>query len=442
MQFDDLITKYHKFGNKPGLDRVRWLLAQLQGARPAPDVLKITGSNGKGSVAAMSASILCALGRRVGCTTSPHLRRWNERFLLDGAPAPDAAIHAALGPLSAALARWEAAQPRDPFGSFELLTALAWRIFLDAGVEVVVAEAGIGGRCDATAALPGSLAALCSLDLEHTALLGGTLEEIAVDKADLCPPGGQLLVGPVPAGPRAALEAHAASRGIQIRFLEDQARSSDITLSPDQMRLDLTVGGQRWPDLSVGLVGRHQAANLALAVALCQAWAADQPEVSPEALTAAVRQGAAATRWPARFERISRSPEVFIDAAHTPAATAALAATVREALPGRRILLVFGASAGRAIQALVAPLAPLAAGVIATSAWHRGGEIQAVEEAFLACSPELPLARAANVEAAMATALRLAAAQGLPVLVTGSLFLAVEAAEVVAGRDPRALRFY
>ncbi|MGE0829408.1 MAG: bifunctional folylpolyglutamate synthase/dihydrofolate synthase, partial [Hyphomonadaceae bacterium] len=150
----------------------------------------ITGSNGKGSTAAMLASALSSAGKRTGLFTSPHLFEINERFRIDGADISDAALDRHWARLEEAADAWLAAHPGEALGGFEFLFLLAASWFSEAQCDGAIWEAGIGGRYDVTRLIHAPCAALVSLDLEHTSLLGDTLEEIAKDKIDVVAPGG------------------------------------------------------------------------------------------------------------------------------------------------------------------------------------------------------------------------------------------------------------
>lgn len=367
----DQLARWPKYGEGICLGRMARAIGD------GPPTIKVTGSNGKGSVTAMTAAILQRAGLRVGRFTSPHLRHFGERFAIDGVPATEAELQGA----------WDRLRPEAGAGAFELMTMLAWELFQ--GCDVVVAEAGIGGRFDPTRVLPGPLAALVSVDLEHTALLGGTLELIACDKADLCPPGGTCFVGEAPP----IVEAYNELRGVT------------------------TVRTAPWTG-ELALRGPHQRGNAGVAVALAREFGAGE-----DAVVAGLRE----VRWPGRFEEIA--PGFWIDVGHTPAAMDVLAETVRAEIAAP--VLILGVSEDKPVEAIARRIAPVASRILCTRAWHKGADPRRIQAVV-----------GGEVCATVEEAVAIARADGRPVLVAGGLFLAVEAGEVAAGRDPRALRFF
>jgi dihydrofolate synthase/folylpolyglutamate synthase len=224
-----------RHGTGVALPRLAAICAPLLGDAPEDRtlVLRVTGSNGKGSVATFAAGILAALGLRTGLHTSPHLLDPGERIRIDGRPAGDQEIGPSIDWFFERRAAYLRDAPDEETGSFEALTAIALHRFRAAGVEAAVHEAGLGGRLDPTRLAGGSLrnagaVALTSLDLEHTALLGDTLERIADEKAALCPDGGMLVVGPVPATVETHLAARCQAREITPLFVERLATIANL----------------------------------------------------------------------------------------------------------------------------------------------------------------------------------------------------------------------
>lgn len=433
-----------RFGAGVGLHRMQALCAALQdGAwNRGLDAIKVTGSSGKGSVAVMVAAILRAAGVRVGCYTSPHLLCFAERIVIDGEPVEGAALDAAVAWLRQVMARWVAAHPDDTVGAFEAITAVAYHCFAAAQPETVVLEAGIGGRYDPTRIVPGRIAALITVELEHTALLGERHELIAYDKADLAPAGGTLVVGALPPslGPR--LAAYCALREVTLITASEVCAVRAARPVTGGMEADFVLAGRWLADVRVGLCGAHQVANAALAIVLARQWLAHhRPGLDPDALEQAVRAGLATLPLRGRCEQVRSSPPVWVDVGHTPAALATLGDALAPRLAGRPLLLVAGCSTGRDGAALFAPLLDACAAVICTTPRHRGTPATDLARLLRDSRPGLPVDTAPRVEAALAMALPRAAEEGCAVLVAGGLFLAAEALAVLAGEDPDALRF-
>jgi dihydrofolate synthase/folylpolyglutamate synthase len=437
-----------KFGNGIGFRRLAFLLQPLMdsdwGRRFT--TIKITGSNGKGSVAALVHSIVHALGENAGRHTSPHLRKFNERIVIGDREITDAEIDAAYSWLQSRIGELQPALGDDHFGSFELITALCMRCFYEAGVSVGVMEAGIGGRYDPTRLLPGSLTALTSVDLEHKDLLGPTKELIAYDKLDLCPDGGTVVGICRDLDLWSRLEAYAKVR--RLRLVDARALwkveckwdkvATPLEGMPVRLARDTTQIAATAP-----LVGTFQLDNIAIACSLVELWLRDhRPEVGWDRLVNAVRLGLEGVHWPGRFQQISTAPAVFIDVGHSPDAGARLAESVATFLPGHKILLVVGVSADKAVEEILATLVPMAEAVICTRAYHKGERVDRIASMVRDHPAARQVWEAATIEAAVALAREMATARGMTVIVAGGLFLAVEFWTAWTGGDPGALQFY
>ena len=310
----------------PGLDRIRALLAAMGDPHHAAPVVHIAGTNGKGSTASMVAAIGTAAGLRVGLHTSPHLLRVTERFRVDGAPAPDAWLAEAVersGPL------WDRIGP----SFFEATTALAFGYLAERQVDLMVIEVGLGGRLDATNVVAPVACGVTTVGLDHTDVLGDTVEAIAREKGGIAKPGVPLLT----TAEGAALGTLAAvAREAEAPF-EDVRASCRLALrgshigenDPAGTGFHLETPLRRYPDVRLALAGEHQRWNATLAVRLAET--AFQPHA------AAVQNGLA--RTPAlsglrgRAEVLRRAPLVVADVAHNAEGLAAALATARSEMP-------------------------------------------------------------------------------------------------------------
>lgn len=345
-----LLDARARFGMRPGLETIRGMLGALGNPERRFRVVHVGGTNGKGSVSAMIASALRAAGHRTGLYTSPHLVRFHERIQVDG-------VDIAGGDLARAMARIRPALDAFPEATyFEVATALALQHFADAGVEVAVLEVGLGGRLDATNVIASPLVTVVTnVTLEHTEVLGDTVEAIAREKGGIVKPGVPLVTGAT--GP--ALQ--------ELRAIADAQKTPVLALGedfvPQPIGADdagqaLEVHGLReLGEVRVPLLGAHQAENAALALAALDACDAAGVRVPPDA----VRAGLAATRWRGRLERRGR---VLLDGAHNPAGAVALAQFLKDR--GIRPVLVFGALADKDWRAMIEVLAPHARDAIAT----------------------------------------------------------------------------
>ena len=413
-----------------GLRRVAALLDRLGRPQERVGIVHVAGSQGKGSTSAMVDAVLRAAGHRVGLFTSPHLHSWRERIAVDGEPIAEAAF---AGLTARAVAAAEAVEVAEPdlgqVTTFELLTAMGLDAFATAGCALAVLEVGLGGRYDATNVVTPLVAAITRLDLEHTAVLGGSLEEIAAAKAGILKPGRPAAVSPQDPAALAVVEAVAAERGSP--FL---VGGRDWHWSGTWRRFDADGPWGRYDGLPLGLPGDHQLENAGTALAAL--WSLTEDGVAvPEA---AVRVGLASVRWPGRFERVSlpAGATAVLDGAHTPAAAAALAAAVATEFPDRRAVVVLGASVDKEAATLARALASVTAAVVATrSANPRAMAAEGVAAGARAAG--LPVEVVADVGDAVARAVDRAGPAGL-VLVVGSLFVVAEAREALGlGRaDP------
>jgi dihydrofolate synthase / folylpolyglutamate synthase len=353
-----------RFGIRLGLSRVRALLYRLgEPQRDLPGVL-IGGTNGKGSVQALVAAALLEAGYRVGQTPKPHLVSYRERIQVGGSPISIADFS---GLLERVLAEATALERRHGAPTeFEVLTAAAFYWFAQSAVELGVVEVGLGGRLDATNVWQGGLSAITNVALDHTEHLGGTIVEIAREKAQIIKRGDERALTGAEGVALKVIAARAGRVRVPLR-----AVSPLRVLSMDREGLQLADEGGR--PLKVGLLGRHQAANAALALAVLQAFdESGLAHVSPEQ----VRRAFASARWPGRLELLSlgadlsaqdaprvapdpQKPDLLLDGAHNPHGTAALAAAfdeLRPMLSGGRPTLLIGVLRERDIAALLAPL--------------------------------------------------------------------------------------
>lgn len=441
----DRLMARPKTGSGVGLHRMERLLAPALatdwGRRL--DAVKVTGSNGKGSVARLTAGLIGELGFTVGLFTSPHLLRFNERIEYAGRPIPDDALAAAVARFEADEAALRRDWPDEQVGAFEAFTAVAMGWFVERQCQALVLEAGIGGRFDATRAIPGGVAALTSVDLEHADILGGRLELIAYDKADLCPDGGTLVIGRLQPDLRRRLDAYARLRRLELIAWDDVGRLRRLRLGPGGMTADLDLFGEALDNVDFSLLGEHQIVNALVAAGLARAWLSRRGvAIAAPTFADAFRRAVAKARWPGRLEKIADDPPVYIDVGHTPEAMASTLAALPHLTGDRKILLVCGVSYNKDADGVVAALLPAADRMICTRAHHRGGDSMRVANAARNRRPDLPLVVKEDLACALAAAMEQARRDNMLVLVAGGLFLAVEAAAILRGQDANTLRFF
>jgi dihydrofolate synthase/folylpolyglutamate synthase len=398
----------------PSLERMRRLVAYLGDPQVDLDLVHITGTNGKGSVARMTTSLLLAAGHSVGTYTSPHLEHVRERIALGGEPITDADLARSL----AATALAEAAAGVEA-SWFELVTAAAFHAFNDAAVEASVIEVGMGGRWDATNVADAAVAVITNIGLDHTEFFGPTKEHVAREKVGLVKEGSTFLLGEADEPSIVALlEQLATEQGAGQIWKRGRDFGCDRNrLALAGRALTLRTPGRTYDDVFLPMHGTHQGDNAAIALAAAEAFLGSP---LPER---AVTRGFAEAAHPGRLEVLGRRPLVLIDGAHNAEGAAVLAASMAEAFPaGGRRVVVMGLLEGRDPAGMLAPLAPTVASlVVVAPPSPRALDPEVVAEAARALGIA-PVVIAPDVASACATAL-----DGLgpedQLLLTGSLYL-------------------
>ena len=346
--------KYLQFDNweqsAPGLARSRELLGLLGNPEKKLKFVHIAGTNGKGSLAAMTSSILTAAGYKTGLTISPYVVDFRERFQIDGEMIPPRTLANLTEKVLDAIDAIEAEGGEKPV-EFEAVTALAFLWFAREKCDLVVLETGLGGRCDATNVVPHKLvAAITKIGYDHMEVLGDTLDKIAAEKAGIIKEGTVVVNYPdQPAeamGPilTAAAEAHTSI------ITPDK---DDLTLLRGK-RLEnrIDYGGYR---AALGLPGTHQANHAAMAVEIALAlWREFGYDISDDAIL----QGLADARMPARIEVLRRHPLLLLDGCHNPDGAKMLAATLTRADFEENLVGVLGVLADKDYKDMLSDLAP------------------------------------------------------------------------------------
>lgn len=400
-----------RFGIKPGLGRVAALLGRLGNPHERLRVVHVAGTNGKGSTAAFLASIMTSGGCRTGLFTSPHLTRFTERILIDGAEIGEDAVCRLAGQVLAAA----------PEGTtfFEIVTAMALLHFAEEQVEIAILEAGMGGGSDATSIASGILSVMTPVALDHCQWLGDSLAAIAREKAGIIRAGRPVVLADQPAEVLAVLVERCMDLNSPlVRF------GSDFSASWGTNGLDYRGMERVLPGLTPGIGGRYQAVNAATALAAAELLSAAGPRLADEAL----RAGIAQARWPGRMEYFAGPPRLILDGAHNPAGALALAESLA-GVPRRRLIVVAGVMGDKDAAGILAPLLPLADEVVAvTPAVERG--LPSAELAALCRQLGVSAADGGPVPEGLALARRSAAEDDL-ILVCGSLFAVGEARSVL-----------
>jgi dihydrofolate synthase/folylpolyglutamate synthase len=335
------------------LDRMRALLQALGEPDESLRFVHIAGSKGKGSTSAMLAAVLQCAGYRTGLFTSPHLIEVEERIQVDGLPIRREELTVLMEETARVVQEMDRHVPEGQGVTFfEIVTALGFLHFLRRRVEVAVLEVGLGGRFDSTNVCRPLVSIITSISFDHMQQLGYTLASIAREKAGIIKPGRPTVSGVRPAEARAVVAQKCRERGsalcqLDVDFHYDHAPARIGMANEESPRVRVRTREKLWPWMELGLVGDHQAANAAVAVAAVE-------ELRRQGLTIpddAVAAGLAQVRWPARFEVMSHAPLVILDCAHNLASTEALLDTLKTSCvresngrSGQRILIFAGSS--------------------------------------------------------------------------------------------------
>lgn len=375
----------------------------------------VTGTNGKGSVSAMTARVLSAAKHRTGLYSSPHLHRFTERFQVDGRPVAQSRVAAKLTELRAALTPKDA--PELSF--FEVATVLAFELFVEYRCELVVLEVGLGGRLDATNVVMPDVTVITRIAAEHEHILGDSLQSIAREKAGILKAKVPLVSSVRTPEARDTIAERAAELEVPVLWIDEHFSARPAKGG----RIDVQVGRDWVKRVKVPLLGAHQVDNAATAVASAVQLRTRGFPVEDTA----IRRGIARTRWPGRLERIEGTPPVLLDSAHNPDACMALASYLSARKPPGKRVLVFGVMRDKEHEAMLQVLDGLIDVYVFT---QPAGMSRAAPADELA---ELRHGRVARtVKDALYRARRAAGDDG-EVIVAGSIFLVAEARAELLG---------
>jgi dihydrofolate synthase / folylpolyglutamate synthase len=406
-------------GIMPGLERTRALLAALGNPHVGLRGALVAGTNGKGSVCATVDAVCRAAGHRSVLLTSPHLRSYCERIVVDSQPVSETEFGDLVGSVGeAAEALPDELQPTG----FEVLTAAGILAARQADAEVLVCEVGLGGRLDSTNVLDLGVAAVTNVALDHQDLLGSTIPEIAREKAAIIKPGNRVVTAAVEPA-LSLVRARAAEVGATLAVVGD-----DVPLSGHSAGMAGVAVGTVFDGVPIAvrapLRGDFQVANVATAVAICDALRANGIPID----AAAVRRGCGGVRWRGRMDWIDGTPSLLIDGAHNPAGMAAMVASARELIGERRCVAIFGAMRNKDAVAMAAALAGLTGEVVVTApAVERATPPEDLSRLF-----DPPADIASDVRTALRRARHHAGRDGV-VVVCGSLYLAGEVLGLLEG---------
>ena len=442
---------------EPSTARISALMELLGSPQRGYPSIHIAGTNGKTSVARMIDSLLTALNRRTGRTTSPHLQSAVERIAIDNKPITPAeyvATYREIEPFVELVDKQSEAAGGPAMSKFEVVTAMAFAAFADAPIDIAVVEVGMGGRWDATNVVDAPIAVITPIGVDHTEYLGTEIADIAAEKAGIIAKQDE---EPAPSGTdlsTVAVIGRQVPEAMEVLLAETVRADAAVAREDSEFAVlgrEVAVGGQMlelqglggvYSEIFLPLHGEHQAHNAAIALAAIEAFfgAGAQRQLDVDS----VRAGFAAATSPGRLERMRSAPTVFIDAAHNPAGAAALAQTLAEEFDFRFLVGVVSVMAEKDVDGILAALEPVFDQVVVTN----NGSPRALDVESLALraeerfGPERVIA-AATLPDAIETATAVVEESGADgegfsgsgMVITGSVVTA-GAARTLFGRDP------
>jgi dihydrofolate synthase/folylpolyglutamate synthase len=412
------------------LDRMQSLQILYDWPDRACKVIHVAGSKGKGSTATMIASILAESEGPVGLYTSPHLLSFTERIAIDGKPVSNSILLASAEELSNV---FEGKTPEDfPGGEtptyFELLTLLGFLCFRRAACTIVVVEVGLGGRLDSTNVVSPVACAITSIELEHTELLGDTIQKIAWEKAGIIKKGVPVFTSALREEALEVIRARAAELEAPLYELDALAEIKDISSNRNGTKATISWKNKTFFDIPLTLktpmIGKVQMRNAVLAAMLARHLGSS---------TDAITGGISEARLRARFEIQEGMPIVILDGAHTEDSITACADDFRHIFPGGGTLL-FGCAKDKPVRPMAVALRGVFSEVIVTKpGTFKASDPAEIEAAFLA--EGYSVQRIDDTMGAIRLAMERAGSKGQPLLVTGSFYLCAAAASIIDLRN-------
>lgn len=349
------------FGSVPGLERIELLCEKLGNPERALSVIHVAGTNGKGSAVAMLSSILQEAGYRVGTYTSPHLERYNERFLLNGEEITDADFAKEITLVKAACDNL-AAEGKPAPTLFEIITAAAFHYFYEQKVDILIAEVGLGGKYDATNLIPAPLLSLImSISIDHTDFLGDTIEQIAAEKAGIIKKKCPVVLY--------------SQEEIVYNIIKDAAdrldapfyclHDAEITVTSQTLEgtvFSVKNKSMSLKNLKLPLLGSYQIKNCLAVLMACFVLREKGLALSEEA----IRQGLAHARWAGRMEICGKEPLVILDGAHNADGIAQLARSLSVYFKDKKVTLILGVLGDKEYTKMAEMILPYADSVILT----------------------------------------------------------------------------
>ncbi len=415
------------FGIKPGLDTTRALLAELGHPEDALKIVHVAGTNGKGSVATLVASVLVCSGLKTGLYTSPHLVRLNERFKINGRDIEDEELAPLLEEVEEAAVRVQNSGGGVPT-FFECMTTLAVVWFVRNGVAIAVTEVGMGGRLDSTTVLSPLVSVITRIGMDHQEYLGDTLAKIAAEKAGIIKPGVPVVCAAMPDEAMEVVAAKAKAAGSSLVKSWERMTVGRVSGNLRGQKVSVESSYDDYGTVTMKLAASYQLENIATAVTAIEVL---QHVLGIDFGRKTIVKGLSAAEWVGRFQCIGENPDVVLDGAHNPDGAAALVKALSDAKCGKKVRVVVGQCADKDSDGFFKAIASICGRVWTVPLRNPRSATPASLVGYAARYGLEAIACTSLVEG-MAAAKADAIENGTPVVICGSLFLVGEVLETLA----------
>lgn len=427
-QIDFSLTKQQRYSEEVfNLDRMYQFMDQLGNPQNAYKTIHVAGTKGKGSISAMIASVLVSAGYKTGFYSSPHMLDYTERIQVNGISIEQDDFLEIVNDI------YPIIQDVHGLTTFEITTGIAFQYFMKKKVDFGVIEVGLGGRLDATNIIVPEISVIASISLDHTAILGDTIEAIAAEKAGIIKKGVPVVVSPQKQSVMRVFEEKAEQEDAQIfqntDLVEYHSRSSTLASQEFTITFPATIVNKEHSaelqhiQMQIPLLGKHQMENAGTAFCTIKLLQSKGFEITDENIQNGLRN----VSWPGRFEILQQHPFVIIDAAHNNESSLRLIDTIQELFPSQKITLIFGASEDKDIEGMLRNFAQISKMVIFTKSTHpRAAEPEKMQR--LLRSPLCDTIIIKDVQDALDFALQEAKDEEI-IVASGSIFIAAAVRE-------------
>ncbi|HWJ78934.1 MAG TPA: folylpolyglutamate synthase/dihydrofolate synthase family protein [Niallia sp.] len=350
--YDQALNWIHsrlRFGMKPGLTRMEMMMEKLNHPEDKIKTIHIGGTNGKGSTVTYLRNILQQAGLTVGTFTSPYIEQFNERISIDGIPISDEELLTLankLLPLVEEMDQMDIGGPTE----FEIITAMSFYYFAYmAKVDVVIYEVGLGGRLDSTNIISPLLSIITSIGLDHTAILGDTYREIAIEKAGIIKRNTPIIASVKQPEAREEIVNKAQEQKASLYLLSKDFKLENAISNREGESFSVSTAFNKWADLQICMFGKHQVENASLAVIAAFLLKEEFECINEQS----IRIGLLNAKWPGRFEIISNNPLVVLDGAHNVEGVQALTDVLLNRYANRKKSIIFAALADKKTDKMI-----------------------------------------------------------------------------------------